>query len=61
LGRFALTSDPGIIDSRLSGKRVWGLIWTTTPWTIPANLAIAYHPKFTYVAAEVGGDVFIGG
>ena len=33
---------------------MWGLIWTTTPWTIPANLAIAFHPKFTYVAVEAG-------
>ncbi|MGD1092565.1 MAG: isoleucine--tRNA ligase [Bryobacteraceae bacterium] len=57
--RFALTSDPARIDPRLSGKRVWGLIWTTTPWTIPANLAIAYHPKFTYVAVETDGDVYV--
>ena len=57
--RFALTSDPAAIDPALAGKRVWGLIWTTTPWTIPANLGIAYHPKFTYVAAQMGGDVYI--
>lgn len=30
------------------------LIWTTTPWTLPANLAIAVHPRHTYVLAEVG-------
>ncbi len=57
--RFALLSDPAAIDPALSGKRVWGLIWTTTPWTIPANLAIAYHPKFTYAAVEAGADVYI--
>src|SRR5580693_9321940 len=57
--RFALKSDPAAIDPALAGKRVWGLIWTTTPWTIPSNLAIAYHPKFTYVAAQVGDDVYI--
>ena len=44
--RFALTSDPAAIDPALAGKKVWGLIWTTTPWTIPANLAICFHPKF---------------
>jgi isoleucyl-tRNA synthetase len=54
--RFALTSN---VPPELTGKRVWGLIWTTTPWTIPANLAICFHPKFTYVAAEVGGDVYL--
>ncbi len=30
------------------------LIWTTTPWTLPANLAIAVHPQFTYAKARVG-------
>ncbi len=57
--KFALTSDPSAIDPALAGKKVWGLIWTTTPWTIPANLAICYHPKFEYAAAEVDGEVYI--
>jgi isoleucyl-tRNA synthetase len=57
--RFALTSDAASIAPELAGKRVYGLIWTTTPWTIPANLAIAYHPKFEYVAVEVEGSVYI--
>jgi isoleucyl-tRNA synthetase len=57
--KFALTSDPAAIDPVLAGKKVWGLIWTTTPWTIPANLAISYHPKFEYAAAEVDGEVYI--
>lgn len=35
------------------------LIWTTTPWTLPANLAIAMHPNFTYVAVDVGNEVWI--
>ena len=52
--RFALTSDPAKIDPALAGRSVYGLIWTTTPWTIPANMAIAFHPKFEYVAVEVG-------
>src|ERR1700737_893549 len=57
--RFALTSDPALTDQALAGRKVYGLIWTTTPWTIPANVAIAYHPKFEYAAGNVGGDVFI--
>jgi len=57
--RFALTTDPAAIDPALAGKKVWALIWTTTPWTIPANLGIAFHPRFTYVAVEVVGDVYI--
>jgi isoleucyl-tRNA synthetase len=57
--RFPLTSDPAQIDPALAGRKVYGLIWTTTPWTIPANMAIAYHPKFEYVAAQTGDDVYL--
>ncbi len=57
--RFALTSEAASIDPALAGRNVYGLIWTTTPWTIPANVGIAYHPKFEYVAAEVGDAVYI--
>jgi isoleucyl-tRNA synthetase len=57
--RFKLTSDPETIDSALKGRQVYGLIWTTTPWTIPANVAIAYHPSFEYAAVEVGDAVYI--
>jgi isoleucyl-tRNA synthetase len=34
----------------LAGRAVSALIWTTTPWTIPSNLALAFHPDFDYVA-----------
>ncbi|RTZ93007.1 MAG: isoleucine--tRNA ligase [Deltaproteobacteria bacterium] len=43
----------------LEGRPVYVLIWTTTPWTIPANLAIALHPEFEYVAVEVNGEAWI--
>jgi isoleucyl-tRNA synthetase len=35
------------------------VIWTTTPWTIPANLAIAIHPDFEYSLVQVGSDKFL--
>ena len=35
------------------------VIWTTTPWTIPANLAIAVHPRLEYAFVEAGERVFI--
>ena len=57
--RFKLTSDPARIHPALTGRHVYGLIWTTTPWTIPANVGIAFHPKFEYVAIEVDGDIYI--
>jgi isoleucyl-tRNA synthetase len=37
----------------LAGKNVSVLIWTTTPWTIPSNLAVAFHPEFDYAAYPV--------
>ena len=35
------------------------VIWTTTPWTLPANLAVAYNKDFQYVTAKVGEENFI--
>ncbi len=57
--RFRLTSNAAEIAPELAGKNVYGLIWTTTPWTMPANMAVAFHPTFEYVAAETSGDVYI--
>src|SRR4029079_952137 len=37
----------------LAGRNVSVLIWTTTPWTIPSNLAVAFHPDFDYAAYQV--------
>ena len=38
----------------LAGRDVSVLIWTTTPWTIPSNLALAFHPEFDYAALRRG-------
>src|SRR6478735_3867063 len=43
----------------LGGRDVSVLIWTTTPWTIPSNLAIAFHPEFDYAAYDVDGRAVI--
>ncbi|MDP1570241.1 MAG: isoleucine--tRNA ligase [Vicinamibacterales bacterium] len=40
-------------------RPVSALIWTTTPWTIPSNLAVAFHPDLTYAAYDAGGTVVI--
>ncbi|RPI74998.1 MAG: isoleucine--tRNA ligase, partial [Desulfobacteraceae bacterium] len=50
--KFPLVSDLSLKISALKGKKVFIVIWTTTPWTIPANLAIAFHPELEYVAVE---------
>ncbi len=57
--RFPVASDLGAKFPALRGRRAYVLVWTTTPWTLPANLAIAFHPEHEYVAAEVGPDVYI--
>lgn len=58
--RFPVT-DPGL--SRFLPKagagRTWLVIWTTTPWTIPDNMAIALHPDFDYALVRVEGDYYI--
>ncbi|OFV91615.1 MAG: isoleucine--tRNA ligase [Acidobacteria bacterium RIFCSPLOWO2_12_FULL_65_11] len=43
----------------LAGRQVSVLVWTTTPWTIPSNLAVAFHPEFDYAAYEVDGRAVI--
>lgn len=58
--KFQLKSDPAEVDPALAGKNVFVVIWTTTPWTLPANLGIAVHPEFDYSAIEVSDtEVFI--
>lgn len=51
--------DAPKLDPQLSGKTVSIVIWTTTPWTLPANLGISFNPEFEYSAVETGGEVFI--
>jgi isoleucyl-tRNA synthetase len=43
----------------LKGKKARLVIWTTTPWTLPANLAVCVHPELTYVAYQRGGEVLV--
>ncbi len=57
--KFPLKSDAGLIDENLKGKNVFVVIWTTTPWTLPANLGISVNPDFDYSAIEANGEVYI--
>jgi isoleucyl-tRNA synthetase len=52
--RYPVTSDPAELDASLKGRKLWVMIWTTTPWTLPASMAVAFHPDFEYVV--VGDD-----
>jgi isoleucyl-tRNA synthetase len=59
--RYRMTSPVEAIDSSLAGKEVYTIIWTTTPWTLPASLAVAFGPDVEYVALEDSstGEVYI--
>jgi isoleucyl-tRNA synthetase len=58
--RYKLTSPPEHIDPRLAGREVYTIIWTTTPWTLPASMAVAFNPEVQYTAAEASdGAVYI--
>ena len=53
-GKSAIRSGQSAIR-----KPVFVLIWTTTPWTLPANLGIAVNPNFDYAAADFGNEIYI--
>jgi len=57
--KFPLTSVPAELQSALAGRPAFAVIWTTTPWTLPANLAIAVHPTQEYVAVEVAARLIV--
>jgi len=56
--KFPLRAAPASL-SGFSGRDISVLIWTTTPWTIPANLAIAVGADFDYALFEMNGELFI--
>lgn len=57
--KFPVVSDLSKKFPALKNKNVSVLIWTTTPWTLPANLAIAFHPDYEYAAFQVDGETYI--
>ncbi|MBV9182313.1 MAG: isoleucine--tRNA ligase, partial [Acidobacteria bacterium] len=63
--RYRLQSDPRTIDSALADARIhhekpiFTVIWTTTPWTLPASLAVAFHPQEQYVTVESADGLYI--
>ena len=52
---------PGMSVSRGHQARVSVVIWTTTPWTLPANQAVCLHPDIDYAFVQVGDELFIVG
>lgn len=59
-GAYKDVTDPSVyVKFKLVGEDTSLLAWTTTPWTIPANTAIAVHKDLTYVEVKLGEDRFI--
>jgi isoleucyl-tRNA synthetase len=51
---FPLVTAAREIDPVLEGRELSVVIWTTTPWTLPANLAVAFNPEYDYVVVDPG-------
>ena len=57
--KFALKDDKGLLPRGIDPAKAYAVIWTTTPWTLPANVAIAVHPKFEYSWVACGDEVYL--
>lgn len=57
--RFQVAPDEAAKFGLPTDKPLSVVIWTTTPWTLPANLAIALHPEIEYVVADLGSERII--
>ena len=55
--KFPLIKDNGKTPEGVNGRPVYVVIWTTTPWTIPGNMAVTLHPDFEYSFVENGDEV----
>jgi len=60
-GEYKMVDDPSIfVKFKLIGREdEYLLVWTTTPWTLPANLAVSVHPDFDYVQVMVEDETWI--
>lgn len=57
--KFPLVDANGTLPAGVNPENVYGVIWTTTPWTMPANVAIAIHPELEYAWVESQGNVYL--
>jgi isoleucyl-tRNA synthetase len=52
--------DPSLyLKLQVSGREERLLVWTTTPWTLPGNVAVAVSPSSTYATVREGGETFV--
>ena len=58
--KFPVKFDPErVFGVAARGRRVYVVIWTTTPWTLPGNVAVALNPDFKYLLLSVGEEAYV--
>ncbi|MCK8823706.1 isoleucine--tRNA ligase [Fuchsiella alkaliacetigena] len=57
--KFPVKESWKVGDTELTAAESYVVIWTTTPWTIPSNMAISVHPDFEYVVVEAEGELLV--
>lgn len=55
--KMPIIKDNGMMPEAAKGKNAYMVIWTTTPWTMPANVAVALNPNIEYAWVECEGEV----
>ena len=57
--KFRVSDDKGLLAGEFDLQKTFFVIWTTTPWTLPGNVAIAVHPREAYCVVRVGEEYYI--
>ncbi len=57
--KFRVADDQGKLAGKVDLSKTYFVIWTTTPWTLPGNVAIAVHPRESYCIVRVGEENYI--
>lgn len=57
-GVYKKTKDPSLFVAFKIAANEYLLVWTTTPWTLPANVAVAVNPQLTYTKFKINGKYF---
>ncbi len=57
--KFPLVDAKGLLPESVNPEKSYAVIWTTTPWTIPANVAICVNPEFEYVWVQAGEEYYL--
>lgn len=57
--KFPVIDDKGNLPVGVNPEQVFAVIWTTTPWTMPANVAICVNPELEYVWVQAGQEIYL--